>query len=109
MNRPRVYADFHNADAKGRLRLNCVGTIKDLARQHVQLQEGLVLTLYADDADERGQPDELQVTGVVEYSEDEKCWVARIDWAAIRHASEVGKVGPNGAGAETPATHPETR
>ena len=25
MNKPGVFADFHNADAKGRLRLNCGG------------------------------------------------------------------------------------
>ena len=85
MNESHVYADFHNADAKGRLRLNCVGTKEDLTRQQIQLREGLVLTLYSDDADEHGQPAELQVAGVVEYSQDESCWVAVIDWAAIQH------------------------
>ena len=30
MVKPKVYADFHNADANGRLRLNCVGTVEDL-------------------------------------------------------------------------------
>ena len=35
MNAPRIYDDFHNADAKGRLRLNCVGTIEDLSKQHI--------------------------------------------------------------------------
>ena len=25
---PKVYADFHNADSNGHLRLNCVGTIE---------------------------------------------------------------------------------
>ena len=25
MNHPKVFADFHNADAQGRLRLNCIG------------------------------------------------------------------------------------
>ncbi|WP_277883249.1 hypothetical protein [Nostoc sp. FACHB-190] len=32
MDKPRVFADFHNADSQGRLRLNCTGTIEDLAR-----------------------------------------------------------------------------
>ncbi len=40
MNTPKVFADFHNADAQGRLRLNCIGTVKDLARQNVELQDG---------------------------------------------------------------------
>lgn len=88
MSGPRVYADFHNADAEGRLRLNCVGTTKDLARQQVMLRPGLLLTLYSDDADADGTPDDLEVSGMVEYSEAEQCWVARVDWSAIRHASE---------------------
>lgn len=85
---PRVYADFHNADALGRLRLNCVGTLEDLSQQQVELREGLILTLYSDDLDEAGQLDELVVDGVVSFSAEEHGWVAAIDWAAIRHASE---------------------
>ena len=88
MIQPRVYADFHNADAHGRLRLNCVGTIEDLARQGITLRDGLPLTFYADDLDPQGQPDELRVNGVVSFSEEEHCWVAVIDWSAIHHASE---------------------
>ena len=89
MKEPRIYADFHNADAEGRLRLNCVGTTKDLARKQVVLRPGVLLTLYSDDADEEGNSDDLEVSGVVEYSEAEQCWVARVDWDAIRHASEL--------------------
>ena len=89
MKEPRIYADFHNADPEGRLRLNCVGTTKDLAREQVVLRQGLLLTLYSDDADAEGNSDDLEVSGVVEYSETEKCWVARVDWNAIRHGSEL--------------------
>jgi hypothetical protein len=90
--KPRIYADFHNADPQGRLRLNGVGTVEDLSRQQVQLREGLLLTLYSDDLDDKGQPDELLVDGVVSFSQEEHCWVARIDWAAIHHASDGGRV-----------------
>jgi len=62
---PRIYADFQNADSQGRLRLNCIGTTKDLARENVVLQQGSVLTLYSDDADAEGNADDLEVTGVV--------------------------------------------
>lgn len=86
---PRVYADFHNADGQGRLRLNCAGTIEDPAERKLELCEGLRLTLYADDVDDQGQLDELEVEGVVTYSPEERCWVAAIDWSAIRHASEA--------------------
>ena len=85
---PRVYADFQNADSKGRVRLNTVGTLKDLARQQVQLRTGLVLTLYSDDADTGGRADELRAIGVVEHSAEEGCWVAAIDWTKVGHASD---------------------
>jgi hypothetical protein len=86
-NPPRVYVDFQNADEKGRLRLNGTGTLEDLARQGVQLRDGLVLDLYSDDGDEAGGPDELRVPGRVELT-DERAWVAVIDWTAVRHASD---------------------
>ncbi len=89
MIKPRIYVDFHNADAKGRLRLNCAGTLEDLALQQVELREGLRLELYSDDANDQGRLDELLVDGIVNYSEEERGWVALIDWAAIRHASEL--------------------
>jgi hypothetical protein len=85
---PKVYADFHNADAQGRLRLNCAGTIDDLARQGITLRDGMSLTFYADDLNAEGQPDELLVDGIVSFSQEEHCWVAAIDWSAIHHASE---------------------
>ena len=78
MNNPKVFADFHNADAKGRLRLNCIGTVEDLAQQQIVLRDGLSLTLYSE---------ELEVEGVVQYSTDENLWVAVIDWNAIRDMS----------------------
>lgn len=75
MSTLRVYADFHNADPQGRLRLNCVGSIQDLSRQQVELREGLRLTIYSED---------LEVEGQVQYSTEENLWVAVIDWNAIR-------------------------
>lgn len=85
---PKVYADFHDLDDSNRLRLVCAGTLRDLEREGIQLREGLVLTLYTDDADDQGQPDELCVEGVVHYDEDAKCWVAAVDWSALHHASD---------------------
>jgi len=77
MNQPRVFADFHNADAQGRLRLNCIGTVEDLAQHQIVLRENLPLILYSE---------ELEVEGVAQYSTDEHIWVAAIDWNAIRDA-----------------------
>jgi len=93
---PKVYADFQNLDDDHRVRLTCAGTLQDLVRQGLQLQQGLVLTLYSDDADDQCQPDELRAEGVVRYDTDGQCWVAIIDWAAIHHASQE-----EGAGAKS--------
>lgn len=80
MSKAKVYADFHNADMQGRLRLNCVGTTEDLARHQIMLRDGLVLNLYSE---------ELEVEGQVQYSTDENLWVAVIDWDAIREGESV--------------------
>ncbi len=97
MDKPRLYADFHNADVRGRVRLNCVGTEEDLAQYKIELRKGLAITLYADELDARGNSDELVVDAVVEYSEDERCWVAVIDWNAIRHVSDGKRPSSNGS------------
>ncbi len=83
MNKPKVYVDFHNADAQGRLRLNCVGTTRDLAARNIRLRSGLEVFVYSDDADDQGRPREMHATGTVRFSKDEKCWVAEIDWSQI--------------------------
>lgn len=75
MSYPKVFADFHNADEQGCLRLNCVGTIEDLSCQNIELKNGQKITLYSE---------ELEVNGIVQYSETEKLWVASIDWNQIR-------------------------
>ncbi len=80
MNKLRVFADFHNADAKGRLRLNCAGTIADCERQGIVLRDGQSLIIYSE---------ELEVEGVVHYSEEEKLWTAVIDWNAIREVEPI--------------------
>lgn len=78
MTRVNLYADFNNADARGRLRLNCAGTVEDLARQGVRLEEGLPLTLH---------DEELEADGEAQFSPEESAWVARIDWDLVRQRS----------------------
>ena len=80
MNTLRVFADFHNAGAKGRVRLNCVGTVSDLERQGIALRDGQSLTIYSE---------ELEVDGVVHYSEEEKLWTAVIDGNPIQEVDSV--------------------
>jgi hypothetical protein len=98
---PKIYADFHNLDDSNGLRLTCAGTQEDLARQCIELYEGMVLTFYMDDADDQGEPDELRAEGVDHYDESESTWIASVDWSAILHASDEVKPGsPNGLGSE---------
>ena len=80
MSHIKIFADFHNADEQGRLRLNCMGTISDLSRQNMKLQQGQLLTLYSED---------LEVDGVVQYSDEENIWVAVIDWNEIREVEDM--------------------
>jgi hypothetical protein len=80
MTNPRIFADFQNADGQGRLRLNCIGTIEDLSRQGTQLTDGGQLLIYSE---------ELEADAVVEYSSEEKIWVAAIDWEQIREVAEA--------------------
>ena len=75
MNKHRIMADFHNADEQGKLRLTCIGTIRDVAKLGIGLHDGMELVLVDDD---------LEVDGIVEWNPDEACWVAAIDWDAIR-------------------------
>jgi hypothetical protein len=60
----------------------------------VHLCSGMELTAFDDDADDRGRPDKILATGVVERSPDWlQCngsrWVLRIDASGIRHASDL--------------------
>jgi hypothetical protein len=76
----RVFADFHNTDTVGRIRLNCIGTIEDLASKGIRLQSGQELTLYSE---------ELEVSGIVEYSQLENIFVVFIDWDNIKEIEEL--------------------
>jgi hypothetical protein len=80
MRTHKIFADFHNADEQGRIRLNSVGTISDLSRQSIKLQDGQLLTLYSED---------LEADGEVQYSEEESLWVAVIDWNQIREVEDI--------------------
>ena len=79
-NRLRVFADFNNADEQGCLRLNCIGTIDDLASQNIELKDGQSLTFYSED---------LEVDGILKYSPEENIWVAVIDWNNIKEKADT--------------------
>ena len=76
---PVITADFNNADVLGRLRLNLNGTVRDVQRLGLRLENGLHVIV---------QDDDLEADGEVMYSDEEHIWVAKIDWKAIRKLPE---------------------
>ena len=65
----RIYADFNNCDEPGRVRLNTIGSLRDL--DHVgPLKEGEMLELY---------DTELRVVGKAEFSRVDNIWTAQFD------------------------------
>lgn len=62
--------------------------MQDLGRHGIELREGLVLTFYSDDADDRGNADDLIVQGLVQHDSNANHWTAVIDWQAIKHVSD---------------------
>jgi hypothetical protein len=75
MPKQAIYDDFGNADPRGCLRLNCVGTTEDLFRQGVQFRNGLQLTLH---------DGEMEADGEAHFSSQEQIWVALINWRMVR-------------------------
>ncbi len=72
---PRIFADFHNSDRLGRVRLNTVGTAQDIHRLRLELAEGAALVIT---------DNEVEADAVATYSEDEEMWVAKVDSQGIR-------------------------
>jgi hypothetical protein len=76
MNKPiTIYADFNNADSKGRIRLNTEGSKQEIVAKGVDLQSGLKVMLDDDEG--------LSVLGTVQFSTEEKIWVVEINWDEI--------------------------
>lgn len=72
---PKIFVDFNNCDRQGRVRLNCVGTLRDIDRLGIVLREGLEILLSSY---------ELEAGGLATYSQEEGLWVAQFDLNKIR-------------------------
>jgi hypothetical protein len=70
-----IHADFNNADAEGRVRLNGAGTLRDLARLGTRLHDRMPLTIH---------DEELAADAEAVYAPNEAIWVAKIDWSLVR-------------------------
>ena len=72
----KIFADFNNTDSKRRIRLITRGTLEDLERETIKLESGLKILLDDNDG--------LTALGIVQFSEDEKIWVAEINWDKLK-------------------------
>ena len=91
-----VQADFNGILAPGLLCLSHANEVKTASGNIISLQEGMVLTAYDQDADEKGKADNIFASGVVERSPSyAQCngsiWSLRIDSDGIRHESDIAK------------------
>jgi hypothetical protein len=73
----KIFADFNNADTKGRLRLSTVGSLESIKSQGIELYDGLKVMIDDDES--------LRTLGTVYFSHEENRWVAQIDWNNIEH------------------------
>lgn len=55
----RIFADFNCQDEQGRVRLNTVGSRKDIERHRASLREGMEVILYT--------PGEFEVRGTLTF------------------------------------------
>jgi len=74
----RLYVDFHNTTEQGTVRLNTIGTVRDLNLQGVALNDGLVVDLYSED---------FEVMGTVRFTESEHSWTACFNWKDLKSIS----------------------
>lgn len=79
----RLRFDSNSATEDGRYWLWLPGTLSDLEVHNVELEAGMTVTLYVDDADDDGRPALLLVDAVVER--DGERFLARADEGTWRH------------------------
>jgi hypothetical protein len=70
----RIYADFNNCDEQGRVRLNTVGSLRDIDVLQRDMAPGLRVIVYT--------PDELEVEADLEF---DVIWLGTPDWATIKY------------------------
>ena len=72
-----IFADFNNADKKGRVRLNTNGSLADIRDKNIELVSGKKIMI--DDHQE------LTAFGILHFSNEENLWVVEINWDAIQY------------------------
>jgi hypothetical protein len=80
---PPIYWDFNRTLPANSFRLDHPALLAELARQCVELHDGLRLNLWDADGNGTGERDDLVATGIVRRDSDE-AWIIEIDaWAHV--------------------------
>ena len=74
----KIFVDFNNADKEGRVRLNTNEAFKDIETKKIMMKAGTNVLL--DDHDG------LKTIGILEFSQKENIWVAKIDWNKLNNS-----------------------
>ena len=91
---PIFYVDFNEMVENDLVLLSAGDSKTDVNGTVVLLREGMLIRVYTDDLDEKGNYDNLVASGVVEknlqpgWSSHVK-WCCRINGNGIRHESEI--------------------
>jgi hypothetical protein len=96
MKRPQFYVDFNELIEKDLVALSATDQKLSTNGENVLLRDGLMIDVYSDDLDDKGKPDNLIASGIVERNRSlgwtkEIKWCCRINAQGIRHKSEGEK------------------
>jgi len=75
----------------GRNYIKQQGTLHDIERLKISLNEGLVLSFYCDDADDSGKPDDLYFEGTAHFDAEQNNWYIVVDESSYRQASTAAQ------------------
>ena len=94
MTKPMLYVDFNEMLEPNLVLLSATDIKTALNGVVVSLSDGQEVSVYMDDTNEHGHPDNLVATGVVEANQSTGWgahvkWCCRIDAKGIRHQSEL--------------------
>lgn len=85
---PRIFLQPY-AGPGGRNYFKQIGTQQDVLLNDIRLEDGKRLSFYCEDADDKGEPDELLFEGTVHFDGEKQQWYAMIDENSYRHASDL--------------------
>lgn len=94
LDQPRIRVDFNEMVEDNLVLLSTEDKALDSAGNSVELAEGREVNVYEEDSDDRGNPDFLVATGLVERNRAQDWsshvrWCCRINADGVRHLSEI--------------------